>query len=951
MTWYCYWSAKKQATWQLALATERPSIIASGKAEFTTALDLDQDLDSEGIEQDKVRYNGPFYLDFDSGDISETISQANVFLAHLEECYALDLNQIALYASGKKGFHIEIPQKLFVSKPSHTGYLHLPAIYKEMSFAMYHDTLDMSVYTAKKGRMWRCPNFKRPDTGTYKVQVTLAEMQEMTDEYYGKVISVPRPCFPINPETVCNKLELLWAQCRDKIERATKRGASKKRDAGILAKADGKAPPTLAKLMNGEGIKDGAGFQQIATQLAIAAHGLNLSCEDFLKGCQGLCENHVGDGDRYRSVGQRRKELARMWHYMEGNPTYDFSGAAIRALVDGPAPDLMVGSETDIGEDGKSDLAITLGMTMDKTGIYKLTEDGFKQRVSVVGISNLRYLQDLKTGDAIGYDADLYVEGRFRQTKRITMDYLLSKNRFQALTGSVSGSCQITDTQVNALIDVFRRTAERNGGDTVYVVNREGLDVVRLPDDRYDNVWVDDRFVLSKLGIQYGYLNGLYGGESLPFGTDLMSAPRILGSRDKPQEYVVYLNADEIDRLKKDLNNLLRMNTPMNVAKILGWIIACFLCPSLRKEFHRFPLLQLFGPSGAGKSTTIRAFARFHYHRNVPMIVSASNSTLAPLSTKVTGTSSLPLIVDEYKPSEMMHSTVNALRGILRDSMDGIRMQRGRVSRESGDSQVVTQAQEQVAPIVFISEQMETQKAIVERSLIVPLTEHDNTTHSKYAYALGESPKYFGSVGRYIVERLIFDEKVSPERIADRVGEFQEQIGAFMRETHKDRPIYAMAVAAAGLDFFRWILQRLFDDEFNEILSTLLKQLTDPPEERRKYMAPVIKAEIVQVFNTLAHLSQFDTPSEERRLMPGKDYGVGLDYVELQSRNCFMKYRLYCRATGETALYNSSDAFKAALEAYSGSTKVVDSPLGNANVYRLDMRRLYEIDGVDEFKS
>ena len=199
MTWYCYWSAKKQATWQLALATERPSIIASGKAEFTTALDLDQDLDSEGIEQDKVRYTGPFYLDFDSGDISETISQVNVFLTHLEECYALDLNQIALYASGKKGFHIEIPQKLFVSKPSHTGYLHLPAIYKEMSFAMYHDTLDMSVYTAKKGRMWRCPNFKRPDTGTYKVQVTLAEMQEMTDEYYGKVISVPRPCFPVNP--------------------------------------------------------------------------------------------------------------------------------------------------------------------------------------------------------------------------------------------------------------------------------------------------------------------------------------------------------------------------------------------------------------------------------------------------------------------------------------------------------------------------------------------------------------------------------------------------------------------------------------------------------------------------------------------------------------------------------------------------------------------------------
>jgi len=951
MTWYCYWSPKKEATWRLSLASERSSILTEKKAEFITALDIDQDLDDPNAEMDKTHYTGPYYIDFDSEDINETIAQFKLFLNKLVDEFQVDLSQIYLYASGKKGFHIEIPQEMFISKPSGAGYRSLPAIYKEMAYSMYVDTLDLAVYTARKGRMWRTPNFPRPELGTFKVQITAAEAMAMTEGYYRQVVAIPRPLFALLPPKINTALELEWSKARDKVEKSLKRKANKKRDTSLLARFEGEIPPTLLDLMRGKGIKEGAGFQNIAMQLAIAAHGLGLTCEYFLTLCEGLCENHVGDGSRYRSQAARRSELARMWNYMEGNPTYDFSASSIRSLVEGPAADLMLGEPTDVTPEGKSCMAITLGMSVDQNGIYKLSDEGHRMPVSPLGLSNFRYLLHLKTGDPLGYDVDVYVDGKLKGERRLTMDYLASKSRFQMFVLSACGAgCQINDNQINGLAEVIRKLTLVEGK-IVYVVNREGMDVVKLPSGDTDIIWIEGNRVLSRSGESYAYINGMYGGGDMPFKTDLMKAPRIPPMSGKTRDDAEYLTEGQVTQLREDFYNLLRMNSPETVAKVLGWTVAAFFCGALRHEFRRFPLLHLYGPSGAGKTTTLRAFTTMHYHKVTPLVLSASNSTAAPLNVKVTGTSSIPVVIDEYKPAEMSMTEVNRIRGLLRDAFDGNTLQRGRLARESGDTHVVTQAQEQTAPVCFMAEQMETQKAIVQRSIVVSMSPQGNLQHEEYAMALGETPEYFGSIGRLIVESLIFRDKLSPAGIAAKVREYMKHLKSIVIGPESDRPIYSMAVAATGIHLLRLVLGTVFAEEFDEKLLEIQQHLLNPSEDRVKMLVPTIKAEILQVFSMLSHLSHLEEAGEERKLINGSDYGVGVDYVEVAVRKVYSKYRQYSRSLGETPLYSNSEAFLKAIEQYDGAVRVVDSALGAFTTYRLDMRTLYERDGVEQFKD
>ena len=196
MAWYCFWVPKKEGeTWRLVLSSERPKL-APDKAEFITALDVDYDFSDENYPQEKIKYQGDFYLDFVSEDINETIGKVKEFLTHLRDEKEVDLDQLRYYASGKKGFHIEIPVACFNAKPSPSGYAFLPAIYKEMALSMYHDTMDMVVYSAKKGRLWRVPNHLRFGGKTYKVQLTAQEVLDMTADFYAKVVMVPRPALP-----------------------------------------------------------------------------------------------------------------------------------------------------------------------------------------------------------------------------------------------------------------------------------------------------------------------------------------------------------------------------------------------------------------------------------------------------------------------------------------------------------------------------------------------------------------------------------------------------------------------------------------------------------------------------------------------------------------------------------------------------------------------------------
>ena len=204
---------------------------------------------------------------------------------------------LRLYATGGRGFHIEVPWELFLPKPPKAGVQRLPQIYREMAFELFVDTLDLRVYSARKGRMWRTANVAR-ENGKFKVAISFDEALAITVEDYGTLCSAPRPAPTPTPPALCQRLAVLYAKAESKIEGAAKRKKGAKKDFELLARFKGEFPPTLQRLLAGEGVAETAGFHQIAMQVAITANALGKTDAYVLEAATGLIENHVSDGHR-----------------------------------------------------------------------------------------------------------------------------------------------------------------------------------------------------------------------------------------------------------------------------------------------------------------------------------------------------------------------------------------------------------------------------------------------------------------------------------------------------------------------------------------------------------------------------------------------------------------------------------------------------------------------------
>jgi hypothetical protein len=221
---------------------------------------------------DKVKYRGPFYVDFDgsTSDLDTVIGKVRQFIGQLEE-NEVDLDSISWYASGSRGFHAEIPAALFTPKPSKTGIAQLPQIYREMLHQVYIDTMDLRVYSSRKGRMWRTPNVER-ENGKFKVPVTAKEIREMTAEDYEELISAPRAWPEIAAPRLNNFLAVIYSKAEQKVSEGVKKRGSSQRDLNLLNRHGGDFPPTLLKLMSGEGVAENVGFQQLALQIGVTAN-------------------------------------------------------------------------------------------------------------------------------------------------------------------------------------------------------------------------------------------------------------------------------------------------------------------------------------------------------------------------------------------------------------------------------------------------------------------------------------------------------------------------------------------------------------------------------------------------------------------------------------------------------------------------------------------------------
>lgn len=331
-----YFYSTGHSPWTATNETRLSMLLDSGHPpEFRTILaiqNVDVDTFLETNTWHAARYSGAFYADFDAGDdLPFVCNQFKKFLEKLENELDFDLRQARLFASGSKGFHIEVPQECFMPRSSHDGIPWLPYIYREMAQRQIVDTLDLNVYSAKRGRMWRVPNRERSN-GKFKVPLTVEEAVSITPSSYQELVSTARPFPSLEAANYNSKFGLLFATCNDSVQKKTSRKGSMTRVSNELrTRFKGKLPPSLETVARGE-IPSPVGFNKLAVQLCVSAHSAGMSESEFINTCHGLCRSHQSDSSRYNTPQKREAELRRLFAYFAENP-YEFSVAGVRSVL------------------------------------------------------------------------------------------------------------------------------------------------------------------------------------------------------------------------------------------------------------------------------------------------------------------------------------------------------------------------------------------------------------------------------------------------------------------------------------------------------------------------------------------------------------------------------------------------------------------------------------------
>jgi hypothetical protein len=964
MKYFWYQPTGGSEAWQHALSEHREKILADIRPAFTTVLDASA-IPEKGMakeELDEIKYSGPFYLDWDAESIEEAIEGFHAFLKKMTDG-GVNLHSLRLYATGGRGFHVEVPAELFMPKVPKGGTSFLPGIYREMAMEYMTPCLDMRIYTAKRGRMWRTPNVLRSN-GMYKVPLSVDQALRMTAEDYELVCAKPAGSPPIHPPELNIDLSTVYSKCHDKITKAVKNRSKTNKDRELLAKFKGEWPKSIKRIMNCEGIIPGTGFNRIAMQLAITANALGKSAEDLIEQCEGLIANHDSDG-RYNSPRKRKQALREMWHYTNESDAYSYSRGGIRSLLE---PDVdtsdLDGAEaykhadyvpTSLNEEDEPEEfkaaaegndSLYQGIRMSTSGVWKRGETGFTQ-LSNLAFADPAILVDSESGVTLGIEADIKADKKFYGRHVISAKAFQSRANLSAFCQARNGIFNGTDIQAG-IVGLKLQKAATEVEKVIYVVRREGLDLIQNPENRevrdLHPAWISADGVLTyATDVKYRYQSLMASKEA--YNCDLHTAKPL---RDTPDT-------------RAWLKNLLNMNSPTVVAQMMGWFVSCFHKQHYQRLFKQFPLLHPNGPAGSGKTMTASLMARLFYNVNSVKTMSAGDATVYTLKNLWASSASIPLLIDEYKPAELRADKLDFLLRTFKIAYNQGYAAMGGISNGSAESSFrdITEYAFS-APTVYMGESQEMQTAILQRSIPLNFNPDDSKAHTPSFDLAVAGADFLPQLGRILLGLTIGWKKdnewiIQPESLESRAEALRpivaELRASFDRSVH-DRQVYNLAVVLEGLNFLDRALQSVYGTDFCDDVNRLRQAVYDHKSD----IQVAVMSEPAKVLNDMALISRTEPSDSEYALREGYEYVITEDHIEILMHEAFVKYFSWSKRKGFQPLFQNNAAFTRAMEKFPAMvdalcfSSVLRTSGTNAKVFRFDLAKMSS-EGIEGFKS
>ena len=905
------------------------------KPTFETILGLDTlvDSDPDPEQRERIKYYGPLYFDIDADDLEDSIASARELHKKLTD-EGLTEHDIEVYLSGKKGFHLIVPPTSFMEKPEPVA--KLPHIYREIANKFAVPFMDFRVYTAKRGRMLRTTHNQR-ENGLYKVAITKPQLDNLTEESYRELASKPTGPALVRP-TLSAKFALVYAAAAQKVGKWQPK-KSKPPSQDIL-KRD---LIYVNKLLRNEGEGD-MGFNQIATQLAVYAREVGWSEDTLVGAATKLLNEHSSDGCRYNTPSRRVAELRRMCQYAEDNPGCTYRTSALVKAAGGKKVQIAVPVQPEPAQEGSEAEGAEpaqVGQELDqpdkafqhirllREGMFIDSGDNMK-KICEAYFGNVA-ISHVVNGEVASVKVDI-----FKETEAVARGINLPAEAFTSSSSlhremvrfgfAFMGGDQDARGVLGALLGTVEEAKQIE-------TSCCGLDLVRLPGSPHE-VLKDGVLVwAAKEGckvppwaepfIKFGFTEDPTH-QGVP---DLLEAPH-------PSE--LFSSHEGKLRLAKVWRALWESNEPSTIGQVYGWVAACFYSSLIRAATDQFPLLHVAGAAGYGKTQNIRLAASMHSYR-VRLPETTPNSTPFALGQLLSCYASTPVMLDEYKPHRMSEAKLEGFRSLMRDAYNGKSSLRGGGgsggSGSKGASWRGLSATPIKAPIIFIAEALETETAILERSVPVTFTRRRGRgdTFARFSY-VQQNREVLSSLGRGLTEDVLtyatlasvseqmtdLTQKLSKEMRQPLPTDSQDTARA--RRNITERPLHNTACLIFGLDkLHAKVLELLDGDEFVRERAEFREAHAQALEAMKAALLEACGTAMPEMVKFLIDVAELTRSGELSRTDSAMLVERGGElFLQLVPRAVFNSYRRWARSCGAQTYYASPESVIHALRNFDG---------------------------------
>lgn len=990
MELFRFWKVgQKKGVWKPYVLRLESEVIANEHSAFTTVLAVNSNPGRDEAVPDDALYSGPFYIDIDSDSIKKSIAAATRIYNKLLK-NKVPANCIRIFATGKRGFHFEIPQGCFCKEE---GVFKLPRIYWHMAAALkLPEETDMTVYSGGKGRMWRLPNKKRDDNGKFKVQITPTELLDMTEENYAEVTASPRETWNAEVSTV-PFLKSLFEVAKTRAMKADKPKAVFI-DPEMHKLLEDKLPPCAEMMRTSTDLKRGIGFNSLSVQFAKAV--VAFAPSDARDLVTEFAEN--AHGDNYNTPKKRRDHCLTAVKIASKNKHYQWScKSALSVLGSEPCLECPIAhirmqqeeeshqpkpvksngahaplpaelspeaqeefkkaasqsqalreQEEAAEEQQEADQYVEgepqseqegtgpdEGLMVTDEGYGFMTADGHMRRICNFTLNLIshyvQWVEALKADRRVAVMAEITIAGKVVGKAVIEESNWNSKSSLISCLGGIS----------NVAFYGKDDDVQRMKSSLMADIEKSTTQIRRVTSCGIHRTEVNGEYVFTY--VEPGWSIDQFGNEDRFYLVGTPNGfPRLKNVR-LPEEQ------EDKDLLTEVLSSLIQMNRPETMAQLLGWYCACFLKQHIMVYRNEFPLLSAFGNRGSGKSTTTALLAALHgvnyvlEHSPISMPSASNFAVWNTIATSMT----IPRIMEEYNKSKLKGSKYDEFGEYFKDCWNSYAIVRGTLSsnRGAGANPLGVESHQYplTGPVVICSEQGIMMPALVQRTVQVGMSEQDLDTVPMAREHGSKVRSNHQRLWQFAKAAYMYALELTPAEINKWVEKYNDlvpiQIG--------DRPHYSYRVVLMGLDYMRFVCEGVglncldLIDNLKEVLVQQLKtDILAIATAKRRTEIDIIMTKLA----TMAALSQKDSGTPW--LMPGQHYFKTPDHLYLDGLVCHALYVRYMNQVERTPPVVEDYAQMKPLlksEAYCLSMAAfVQDFCNNKPVIKLDLRRMAE---------